>query len=261
MSPRTTILSSCWTSPEVGSQFAIGNKCLGLVVARTSRHPYCQKALYNKRIRHKSQRGSGPAVSVLKPAAKRLRPTSRSSGRGFAAPLSFDIGHLIMTDEWPYNLPIWRRSHEAVSPDGKETASVLSATEVSMGNPTAGDLVLQSGLRVPMCSPAFVWSDDSRFLAIPQFFARFGIFRRQRLLLLDVHQRVGYRSSEIAYYYQPESFENGVLAVTKEPFKTKVPIEYRIPSDLSRFASLPLDWAHDAQQGARAGAASPRHSA
>ena len=64
MSPRTTILSSCWTSPEVGSLFATGNKCLGLVLTKTSRHPYCQKALYDKRIRDKSQRGSGPAVFV-----------------------------------------------------------------------------------------------------------------------------------------------------------------------------------------------------
>ena len=128
-----------------------------------------------------------------------------------------------------------------------------------MGNPTAGDLVLQSGVRLAMCSPAFMWSDDSRYLIVPQFFARFGIFRRQRLVLLDVHQQVGYRSREIAYYYQPESFENGLLIVTKEPFKASVPVEYRIPSDLGRFTTLPLDWVHDAQQVGAAGAASRRH--
>jgi hypothetical protein len=166
-----------------------------------------------------------------------------------------------MSYEWPYNIPIWRGSHEAISPDGKETASMPLATEVSMGNPTAGDLVLQSGLRLPMCSPAFIWSDDSRYLVVPQFFARFGLLRRQRLLIIDFHERTGHRSQEVAYYYQPESFDNGVLTVTKEPFKTKVTIEYRIPSDLSRFAAFPLDWVHDAQQGNRADAASQHHSA
>jgi len=115
------------------------------------------------------------------------------------------------------------------------------ATEVSMGNPTVGDLMLQSGLRLPMCSPTFIWSDDSQYLVVPQFFARFGLLRRQRLLIIDLHKQTGYRSQEIAYYYQPESFDNGVLIVTKEPFKTKVTIEYHIPSDLSRFATFSLD--------------------
>lgn len=152
-----------------------------------------------------------------------------------------------MNYEWPYNLPIWRSSHEAISPDGKEVASMPLATEVSMGNPTAGDLMLQSGLRLPMCSPAFIWSGDSQYLVAPQFFARFGLLRRQRLLIIDLHKQIGYRSQEFVYYYQPESFDNGVLKVTKEPFKMKVTIEYRIPSDLSRFATFPLDWAHNDQ--------------
>ncbi len=120
------------------------------------------------------------------------------------------------------------------------------ATEVSMGNPTAGDLLLKSGLRLAMCSPAFLWSDDSRYLVVPRFFARLGFLRRQRLLLVDVRDRVGHQSRETAYYFQPESFEHGILTVTKEPFKTRAVVRYRIPFDLDRFTTRPLDWTHDA---------------
>lgn len=153
-----------------------------------------------------------------------------------------------MTLDWPYNLPIWRSSHEAISSDGKLIASMPFAAEVSMGNPTAGELLLQSGMQVPMCSPSFIWSDDSRYLAAPQFFNRFGFLRRQRLLILDFHTQTAYQSKEIAYYYQPESFISGTLKVIKEPFKTKVTMEFEIPSDLHRFTSISLHWPQGSQQ-------------
>lgn len=63
---------------------------------------------------------------------------------------------------WPYNLPIWRRSHRAVSPDGRIVAEIAQADEVSMGNPTMGRLLLSTGLEVPRCRPSFIWSVDSR---------------------------------------------------------------------------------------------------
>lgn len=123
-----------------------------------------------------------------------------------------------MTHEWPYNLPIWLNSHKENSPDSRFTASMPLATEVSMGNPTVGELFLQPGLRVPMCSPSFIWSDDSRYLVVPQFFNRFGLLRRQRLLILDVQNETAHQSKEIAYYYLPESFAQTSRGATKRYF-------------------------------------------
>src|SRR5439155_18064411 len=89
-------------------------------------------------------------------------------------------------ERWPYNLPIWRRSYRASSPDGRYVAEINPAWEVSMGNPTYGTLCLSAGLRLERCNPSFLWSTDSCYLAVPQFFRRFGLFRLQRLLVIDV---------------------------------------------------------------------------
>ena len=74
--------------------------------------------------------------------------------------------------EWPYNLPIWRRAHRASSPDAQIVAEIDAAYEISMGNPTCGTLRLSTGLELERCNPSFIWSDDSRYLAVPRYFNR-----------------------------------------------------------------------------------------
>ena len=86
-----------------------------------------------------------------------------------------------MNNEHPYNLPIWRRYHRALSPDGRHVAQIDPAYEISMGNPTSGMLCIGGGPHVDRCNPSFLWSDDSCYLAVSQFFERFVVFRRQRL--------------------------------------------------------------------------------
>ncbi|MFN3988399.1 MAG: hypothetical protein ACK4KV_23220 [Rhodocyclaceae bacterium] len=61
-----------------------------------------------------------------------------------------------MTEPWPYNQPIFRRSHRARSPDGHFTAVIDDAVEVSMSNPTSGLLVLSTGLQIARCNPSFI---------------------------------------------------------------------------------------------------------
>ena len=133
----------------------------------------------------------------------------------------------------PYNLPIFRNYHRAVSPDGKLVAKIDPATEVSMGNPTSGFLCVSNGLHIEACNPSFVWSDDSRFLAVPKYIKRFG-FRRQRLVVIDFEKKVVHASKATAWYYQPESFTAGRLVVTPNPFGLKRRLEFDIPSDLSK---------------------------
>ena len=148
-----------------------------------------------------------------------------------------------MTEEkWPYNLPIWRRAHCAISPDGKFIAEIKNAYEVSMSNPTSGNLHLSAGLEIEQCNPSFLWSDDSRYLAVPQFFARFGLFRRQRLLLINVHDKMVIAAPVFTYYFQPSSFSNGQLVVTKNPSRSAEEIVWQIPADLPQFKRVNITW-------------------
>jgi hypothetical protein len=134
---------------------------------------------------------------------------------------------------WPYNLPIWRWSFRASSPDGRYIAEINPAWEVSMGNPTYGTLCMSVGLHLERCNPSFLWSNDSRYLAVPQFYLRFGLFRRQHLLLVDVKERRVFASAKKAYYFQPESFTGGQLVVTKNPFGRSKKFSWQIPEDIS----------------------------
>jgi len=146
--------------------------------------------------------------------------------------------------EWPYNLPIWRSSHRAASPDGTLVARIDPAHEVSMGNPTSGILCVSNGLHVERCNPSFVWSDDSNFLAVPQFFQELVLFRRQRVLVISFQRKMVYASNQAAWYFQPESFDGGRLVVTPEPTHGKRRMEFLIPDDLPKvfFRHVGVAW-------------------
>ena len=126
-----------------------------------------------------------------------------------------------MEYQWPYNQPIFRSEFSAESPDGKLTAIVDPAYEISMGNPTIGTLVISNGITLSRCNPAFIWSEDSRFVAVPRFNKGAWRFRRQRVVIIDVVQRTAVASHERAFYFQPESFTSECLKVQQEPFSRK----------------------------------------
>ena len=145
--------------------------------------------------------------------------------------------------EWPYNLPIWRRAHRASSPDARMVAEIAAASEISMGNPTCGTLRLSTGLELESCNPSFIWSDDSRYLAVPRYFLRLGLLRRQRMVIIDTRERRVVASTETAYYYQPESFSAGLLVATREPFGSARRVTWRVPEDLAGFKPVSAAWA------------------
>ncbi len=139
-----------------------------------------------------------------------------------------------MTDrQYPYNLPIWRTSHRTVSPDGKLIAQINPAREVAMSAPTFGILCVSNGLHVERCNPSFVWSDDSRYLAVPQFYMRLGLIKRQRLIVIDFQRPFVHISKSSEYFYQPESFAGGELIVSINPAHGKRQVTFRIPDDLN----------------------------
>jgi hypothetical protein len=108
-------------------------------------------------------------------------------------------------------------ARSSVSLDGQRAAQIDHAGEVSMGNPTSGMLCVTGGPHMERCNPSFVWSDDSRYLAVPQFS---GFFGRQRLLILSFEEKRVFASKERAWYFQPESFSRGQLLATINPFRS-----------------------------------------
>lgn len=137
---------------------------------------------------------------------------------------------------WPYNLPIWRRWHRAQSPDGRRVALIDPAYEVSMGNPTSGLLCVTGGPHLDRCNPSFLWSQDSRYLAVPQYH---GFFGRQRLLMVAFEEKRVFASKQREWYFQPESFSGEELVVKINPFESERLATFRIPSELAaRFNRL-----------------------
>lgn len=137
---------------------------------------------------------------------------------------------------WPYNLPIWRRWHRAQSPDGRRVALIDPAYEVSMGNPTSGLLCVTGGPHLDRCNPSFLWSQDSRYLAVPQYH---GFFGRQRMLIVAFEEKRVFASKQREWYFQPESFSGEELIVKINPFKSERVATFRIPSELAaRFNRL-----------------------
>lgn len=62
------------------------------------------------------------------------------------------------------------------------TAVISDATEIAMGAPTSGELKLSNGMRRDNRSPFMVWSDDSEYLAVPQWTQN----REQRLMIISM---------------------------------------------------------------------------
>jgi len=143
---------------------------------------------------------------------------------------------------YPYDQPVWRSAHKAVSPDGGSVAEIARAVEHSMGNPTLGTLRLSSGLTLERCSPSFLWSADSRYLAVAQLDRVFGLFFAVRLLIVDTQDRSVLASRRFRTWLQPESFTDGLLQVTADLTSQPRELRWRIPAELGSFRRLPLRW-------------------
>ena len=87
------------------------------------------------------------------------------------------------------NISPWAGSVCLTSPDGKLTAAIDDAREVGQGAPTYGTLNISNGMSYRSCNPSIVWSDDSQYLAVPQWTRE----RNQRLLVISlVRESSGY---------------------------------------------------------------------
>ena len=153
-----------------------------------------------------------------------------------------------VTEPYPYNTPPWRRSHRAIAPNGSLVAEIAEAFEHSMSNPTVGTLRTSDGIELANCNPSFIWSDDSNYLVVPQWYRYFALFLRQRLILVDVRNRTLYASRLTAWLLLPQSFDRGRLQVLVSHWAgiswgwKKNPIVVEFPRDLSEFVKLKSDY-------------------
>lgn len=115
-------------------------------------------------------------------------------------------------ERYPFFLPLWSRYRRAESPDGRFVASV-SGSEISMGNPTIGELHLSDGLTIKNCNTALLWSADSRYLAVPQWRFLLGLQLRQRILLVDAREKVILASRPLGWFIYPGEFRASELTV------------------------------------------------
>ncbi len=98
------------------------------------------------------------------------------------------------------------------SPDGRKVASLFEPGEIAMGAPTFGELKVSNGQYAEGCNPSMVWSDDSRFLAVPQWFDRM-----QRLVILDTDFKKRAFAPETYRVLELHSFNRGIVEGVDSP--------------------------------------------
>ena len=107
----------------------------------------------------------------------------------------------------------WDYSVYLTSPDGELTAAIIDASEIAMGAPTWGTLTISNGMTFQKCNPSIVWSDDSQFLAVPQWTRE----RDQRLMIIAVKEnKVGYATG-IFSVLELHSFVGGKIKGIDSP--------------------------------------------
>ena len=107
----------------------------------------------------------------------------------------------------------WDYSLNLTSPDGQVTAVIDDAHEFGQGSPTTGTLVLSNGLTFEGCNPSAVWSEDSKFLAVPQWTT----VPHQRLLVISIERKtVGY-PRELFSLLELHSFSGGRIKGVDSP--------------------------------------------
>jgi hypothetical protein len=107
----------------------------------------------------------------------------------------------------------WDSSLFLTSPDGQITAVIEEASEFGQGSPTIGILKLSNGLTFDKCNPSAVWSNDSKFLAIPQWRTT----QRQRILVISIEQATFGYTPDIFSVLELHSFSRGKIKGINSP--------------------------------------------
>jgi len=115
----------------------------------------------------------------------------------------------------------WTGSVCLTSPDRKLTAAIDDAREVGMGAPTYGILNISNGMSYRSCNPSIVWSDDSQYLAAPQWTP----YRDQRLLVISLERESSGYAPGLFRVLELRSFSNGRIKGIDSPICQPCEIE------------------------------------
>lgn len=85
--------------------------------------------------------------------------------------------------------------------------------EVAMGAPTRGTLIISNGIEIENCNPSIVWSEDSRFVAVPQWTPS----RGQRLIVIDVEKKQIHEFPQKYAVLELDSFKDGIISGVDSP--------------------------------------------
>lgn len=112
----------------------------------------------------------------------------------------------------------WDVSVELLSPDTAVLAR-YEGGEIAMGAPSGGTLVLSNGQSYASCNASMQWSDDSSYLAVPQWTPA----RHQRLMLIRISDGAVAYAAETYRVLQIESFVAGVVRGIDSPIHMSKP--------------------------------------
>lgn len=107
-----------------------------------------------------------------------------------------------------------------------------------MSGPTKGTLRIHGLFDIPDCSPDFLWSDDSRYLAASQW--RHTIRRRVRVLIVDTDARAVYASRARFKIAMLETFVGGTLTGIESPVHDPRPIRIAVAEIGAAFETIDL---------------------
>ena len=118
-----------------------------------------------------------------------------------------------LSSDMTTKISAWADSLNLPSPDGQITAVIDDGHEFGQGSPIIGTLVLSNGVTFEGCSPSAVWSDDSKFLAVPQWVP----VRRQRVLVISMEKKTaGWVSGKFSVL-ELHSFSGGKIKGIDSP--------------------------------------------
>jgi hypothetical protein len=107
----------------------------------------------------------------------------------------------------------WTYHVSLASRDGRFTAAFKYESEVCQGGPTYGRVVLSNGMTFDSCNASFVWSDDSKYLAVPQWTH----YREQQLLVIDAELGTSEILPEVFQVLELHSFKEGMVEGIDSP--------------------------------------------
>jgi hypothetical protein len=125
------------------------------------------------------------------------------------------IENAITDDQTSTETPVspWAYSARLESPDGKFTAAFEYESEVCQGGPTYGRVVLSNGMTYDSCNASFVWSDDSKYLAVPQWTR----YREQQLLVINAELGTSEILPEVYQVLELHSFKEAAVEGIDSP--------------------------------------------